>query len=575
MIDGVEWQAFERAYGWVPDLDFETPSANGESTRPDLAVLPRTSDIAMRFSGYLLIPQTGDYTFHLSTDARAYLRIHDMSVLDADYGYISGSQRSASVRLAAGLHPYRLDYARGTTGTPSLALEWSGPGFAREAIPDSTFKRAGSIPGPPEARNDEARALRDTAILIAVLANDSDDGTPGPLAITTVSAPMAGTATVDSGQIRYTPQTGFLGVDRFHYTISDGAQLASATVTVTVVDFDAQAIWMPLNEHAGNTLFEAGGMPLGTLLGHGDPASAFVPGKFGRALRFDGNDDQLVLDSALAPPPVGAADRTVAAWIRAQPGVPGGAIIAWGTVSNLKFQLLLEPLSTNTGALHLEGPVTLLANTDLRDGTWHHLAATSSGSLVTLYVDGVSVASGNGTANTALSAITIGTDGRRPFTGDIDEVRVYHRALDAAEIAALAAATEGVASAWWRRNVGSNTLSWTDDPDGDGIPLHGEFAFGGSPWFPDAIAFHRFSYPGEPQLEFTAINPLLADLPYSLMASSDLRSWHSIDFQLSYIGATGDAYGLHRAVIPNFSLTSTPIFMRLELSAKEFNPVVP
>jgi hypothetical protein len=71
-------------------------------------------------------------------------------------------------------------------------------------------------------------------VLIDVLANDTDDGTPAALSISSVGVADSGTAVIEAGQIRYTPPAGFSGVATFTYTISDGANSDTASVTVTV-----------------------------------------------------------------------------------------------------------------------------------------------------------------------------------------------------------------------------------------------------------------------------------------------------------------------------------------------------
>ncbi len=89
---------------------------------------------------------------------------------------------------------------------------------------------------PPVARDDSATVDQNsTNNPIAVLANDSDpDG--DALSVTAVSMPGHGTATTTAGGVAYTPAPGYLGVDSFTYTISDGrGGSATATVHVTVV----------------------------------------------------------------------------------------------------------------------------------------------------------------------------------------------------------------------------------------------------------------------------------------------------------------------------------------------------
>jgi hypothetical protein len=96
-------------------------------------------------------------------------------------------------------------------------------------------------PQPPVAQDDVATTVRDTAVTIAVLANDSDpDG--GALTVTGVTDPSHGSAAANpDGTVTYTPDAGFVGADSFDYTISDGAGGSdSATVSVTVEDQQVQ-----------------------------------------------------------------------------------------------------------------------------------------------------------------------------------------------------------------------------------------------------------------------------------------------------------------------------------------------
>ena len=84
----------------------------------------------------------------------------------------------------------------------------------------------------PVAQNDSANTPQNTAIVVAVLANDTDaDG--NPLSISAVGQPQHGTASIVGTTIRYQPTAGYIGSDSFTYTVSDG-QGGSATATVTI-----------------------------------------------------------------------------------------------------------------------------------------------------------------------------------------------------------------------------------------------------------------------------------------------------------------------------------------------------
>lgn len=90
---------------------------------------------------------------------------------------------------------------------------------------------------PPVANDDTASTRPGTAVVVPVLANDTDpDG--DPLSIAGVVMSGHGTVAVDptdQRRLRYVPQAGFVGRDSFAYTASDGrGGLANATVSVAV-----------------------------------------------------------------------------------------------------------------------------------------------------------------------------------------------------------------------------------------------------------------------------------------------------------------------------------------------------
>ncbi len=80
---------------------------------------------------------------------------------------------------------------------------------------------------------DSATTAPDTAVSIAVLANDS--GGQPPLRLAGVTTPTHGVATINGDTVVYTPAADYVGVDSFSYTVRDaGTQTATAPVTVTV-----------------------------------------------------------------------------------------------------------------------------------------------------------------------------------------------------------------------------------------------------------------------------------------------------------------------------------------------------
>ncbi len=101
----------------------------------------------------------------------------------------------------------------------------------------------------PVAADDPATTAEETAVSIAVLANDTDpDG--DSLSVTGVGSPAHGSAAANAdGTIAYTPAADYTGADGFSYTIGDG-QGGSATATVNVTVTAVNDVPVAVNDTA-------------------------------------------------------------------------------------------------------------------------------------------------------------------------------------------------------------------------------------------------------------------------------------------------------------------------------------
>jgi hypothetical protein len=130
---------------------------------------------------------------------------------------------------------------------------------------------------------------------------------------------------------------------------------------------------------------------------------------------------------------------TVEAWV--YPTTVGGWQPVIYKYNDLYYLLGSNPAgndpATGVGDTATVGDM-LASGTSLTANTWTHLAGTYDGTTIRLYVNGVQVTSmaHTGAIATAGNPLTIGgntVDGNY-FTGVIDEVRVYNKALTAAQI---------------------------------------------------------------------------------------------------------------------------------------------
>ncbi|KAA9042097.1 sulfatase-like hydrolase/transferase [Ginsengibacter hankyongi] len=138
---GIIWKYYRENFLWIPQVEALQPSKSGYSTKPNLKVNQLHQNGTLLFEGFIKVPKDGEYTFYLESDTKAFFRIHDAEVIDEDFGYEAGTEKSASILMKVGLHPFLLYYKKQIDGIPSLNFEWSGPGIPKQLMPGNVFFR--------------------------------------------------------------------------------------------------------------------------------------------------------------------------------------------------------------------------------------------------------------------------------------------------------------------------------------------------------------------------------------------------------------------------------------------------
>jgi hypothetical protein len=160
-----------------------------------------------------------------------------------------------------------------------------------------------------------------------------------------------------------------------------------------------------------------------------NPAGQLTVTAWVNPVSWPGQYDQAPADGSIV-----SKAATTGAWFPATPTNAGyalsgssGGVISFGAAVGGQF---IEATSTAS----------------VPTGSWHHVAGPFDGTELAVYIDGQLAATTAAAGSLSLSAGTnlmVGADPINPvnkFTGAVDEVRVYSRALSAAEIAALYAA---------------------------------------------------------------------------------------------------------------------------------------
>jgi uncharacterized repeat protein (TIGR01451 family) len=237
------------SFGDVKGLDAWTyfPSTTASSSLD----IVNSADVSITKShtGSFTVGTTGTFLLTVAStgpDTSGGLSVTD--ALPAGLGYVSGtgagwacgaagstvtcsnpaglaSGGSSAITLTVSVGPAA---APGTTNTASVAAVRADPNTANNSSSDPV-----SVIPIPIAVDDTATAQQDTPVTIGVTANDNLGATP--TTITSHTAPANGLVTCTASSCTYTPGAAFVGVDTFHYTITDAnGRTSTAKVTITI-----------------------------------------------------------------------------------------------------------------------------------------------------------------------------------------------------------------------------------------------------------------------------------------------------------------------------------------------------
>ncbi|MFG2126390.1 exo-alpha-sialidase [Streptomyces sp. NPDC048751] len=170
-------------------------------------------------------------------------------------------------------------------------------------------------------------------------------------------------------------------------------------------------------------------------------------GVFGGALSFDGADDAVRLPYR-GGLPLGTKDFTASLWFRYTATTGEQPLLWMGGIGTNQPQVWLRAEPANN---RLQGLITVrdgaspprsaYVRTDgaYNDGAWHHLALRRGGGQLTLFVDGTAISAADVPGSVSRNSpfgVHVGQrmDSRAFFTGAIDDVHVWDRALSDTEL---------------------------------------------------------------------------------------------------------------------------------------------
>jgi len=167
---------------------------------------------------------------------------------------------------------------------------------------------------------------------------------------------------------------------------------------------------------------------------------------FGKALRFDGVDDYLLMPGVPANQFSGSNDFTIAMWVRPETNGTLYRMFSYSAAEQLRDALTVESTGCVSLALakgSFSGNSRAVSATAIPWNRWSHVAGVKDGAALRVYVNGVLTGTGvvhttvmnapASTSDTYIAASALPVSGY--LRGDLDEIQIWNTALSAAQIA--------------------------------------------------------------------------------------------------------------------------------------------
>ena len=169
------------------------------------------------------------------------------------------------------------------------------------------------------------------------------------------------------------------------------------------------------------------------------------PGKLGKGLaRFDGINDYIFIENSDSLEP---EEITVETWVKKTESTSFEYLVSKGASADDHSSYALYTDEDGGLSFYITDGISVAksphVDSSLWDGSWHHIAGSFDGSTVRLYVDGEEVGSGSdynisiGYNLTTQNDLYFGNYNgsiTHPLHGDLDEVLIWNKALNATEI---------------------------------------------------------------------------------------------------------------------------------------------
>jgi len=436
----------------LPDFGSMTPDLVGATANISLSPATQTQNYGFLWTGYIIVPTTGSYTFRTTSSAGSKLFLGSLNGFGSSYSFSgtpivnndgthgSTTVTSSTISLTAGVYPIAVAYMQ-LTGSASIGISWKTPGSSNYAtIPNSALNDAavnnGNAPAAPS--NLVATTLSYNSIKLTWKDNSADEtgfevwrSTSANGTYTTVGTTAAGATTFTDNSVAASTT--------YYYQLRSINVYGQSAFTRSYVE----AEWKfnnNINDSSGNNH---------TLSTTNSPVYDVNDKVEGAAsIKLNGTNQNITISNTGSFLQEAYNQRTISCWIKASQTTGTNRII-WdiggsdnGLALVLNNNTLIAAVASNNSRASI--------STAFTSTSWTHVAVVYNGDSLLLYVNGNLAASNTSLSFHALATTTNGarigqingTSALNAFTnnlygGWVDDFTIFNMALTTAAVNAV------------------------------------------------------------------------------------------------------------------------------------------
>ncbi|WP_324672205.1 N,N-dimethylformamidase beta subunit family domain-containing protein [Hymenobacter sp. GOD-10R] len=235
-VAGLDYKYYEGFWNTLPNFGTLTPTKTGTVTTPTLAVALRDNGFGFQYTGYVTVPEDGQYTFSTTSDDGSQLYIGSTLVVDND-GLHGDREVAGSIGLQAGTHALTITFFE-NDGGQTLQVTYAGPSLTKQVIPASAYKRVpitGANQAPiANAGPNQSITLPTSSVTLNGTASTDPDGTIATYLWSQASGPNNASFSSTSAP---TPTVSGLvaGTYIFSVVVTDNLGLQSTPAQVSII----------------------------------------------------------------------------------------------------------------------------------------------------------------------------------------------------------------------------------------------------------------------------------------------------------------------------------------------------